>query len=340
MCSWPTAAAGGMTQADRADVPADLRQPGARATARRRGASDPAARGWPSPPILRGQPALLPRRRYRLAGGPWHDQRPGDVRRAAARALRRLHPRRRAAHGAALADRPVDADAPQHAAGVPIVTGDTKVVDRGKGDGIFINTAGIGADPGGSRSRRAGPGPATRCSSAARSRRMASRSCRCARDWSSRRRSRATRRALQSWWRRSWKPAASRCMCCAIRRAAASPARSTRSPRRRAWACGWTSARSRSRKQVRGACEILGLDPLYVANEGKCLAIVAPEAADAVLAAMRAHPLGRDAAIIGEVVAEHPRQGIHAQPHRRRARRRHAQRRAAPPHLLSNRSSR
>ncbi len=55
------------------------------------------------------------------------------------------------------------------------------------------------------------------------------------------------------------------------------------------------------REEVRGACEILGLDPLYVANEGKVLAIVAPEVADAVLAAMRAHPLGREAAIVGEV---------------------------------------
>ncbi|MCX7707899.1 MAG: AIR synthase-related protein, partial [Anaerolineae bacterium] len=61
---------------------------------------------------------------------------------------------------------------------------------------------------------------------------------------------------------------------------------------------------------VRGACEILGLDPLYVANEGKCLAIVAREAAEAVLAAMRAHPLGREAAIIGEVVADHPRRVV------------------------------
>jgi hydrogenase expression/formation protein HypE len=59
------------------------------------------------------------------------------------------------------------------------------------------------------------------------------------------------------------------------------------------------------RESVRGACELLGLDPLYVANEGKLLAIVAPTAADAVLSRMREHPLGRDAAIIGEVVAEH-----------------------------------
>jgi hydrogenase expression/formation protein HypE len=58
--------------------------------------------------------------------------------------------------------------------------------------------------------------------------------------------------------------------------------------------------------QVKGACEILGLDPLYVANEGKCLAIVAAEAAEAVLEAMRSHPLGSEAAIIGQVVEEHP----------------------------------
>ena len=57
---------------------------------------------------------------------------------------------------------------------------------------------------------------------------------------------------------------------------------------------------------MRGACEILGFDPLYVANEGKCLAIVAPEAADVVLGAMRANPLRQEAAIIGEVVDEHP----------------------------------
>ena len=59
-------------------------------------------------------------------------------------------------------------------------------------------------------------------------------------------------------------------------------------------------------EEVRGACEILGLDPLYVANEGKCLVIVAREAGEAVLAALRRHPLGREAAIIGEVVADHP----------------------------------
>jgi hydrogenase expression/formation protein HypE len=60
------------------------------------------------------------------------------------------------------------------------------------------------------------------------------------------------------------------------------------------------------RESVKGACELLGLDPLYVANEGKLLAIVAPEMALAVLRQMRQHPLGADAAIIGEVVTDHP----------------------------------
>ena len=60
------------------------------------------------------------------------------------------------------------------------------------------------------------------------------------------------------------------------------------------------------RQEVRGACEILGLDPLYVANEGKVVVAVAPECADVALAALRAHPLGREAALIGQVTEEHP----------------------------------
>jgi hydrogenase expression/formation protein HypE len=60
------------------------------------------------------------------------------------------------------------------------------------------------------------------------------------------------------------------------------------------------------RESVRGACELLGLDPLYVANEGKLVAIVAPERVEAVLARMHKHDLGKDAVIIGEVVEDHP----------------------------------
>ena len=55
---------------------------------------------------------------------------------------------------------------------------------------------------------------------------------------------------------------------------------------------------------VLGACDLLGIDPLYVANEGKVVAVVAPEEADAALAAMRSHPLGRSAAVVGEIAAE------------------------------------
>jgi hydrogenase expression/formation protein HypE len=60
------------------------------------------------------------------------------------------------------------------------------------------------------------------------------------------------------------------------------------------------------RPQTNGACELLGIDPLYVANEGKLVAVVSAQAADAALAALRAHPLGRDAAIVGEVRADPP----------------------------------
>jgi len=55
------------------------------------------------------------------------------------------------------------------------------------------------------------------------------------------------------------------------------------------------------REEVKGACEMLGLDPLHVANEGKLVAIVAPEAANAILEAMRRNPLGADARAIGTV---------------------------------------
>jgi hydrogenase expression/formation protein HypE len=64
------------------------------------------------------------------------------------------------------------------------------------------------------------------------------------------------------------------------------------------------------RPEVHAACEMLGLDPLYVANEGKLMAVVPAEDAERLLAAMREQPLGRHAAIIGEVVADHPKMVI------------------------------
>jgi hydrogenase expression/formation protein HypE len=59
-------------------------------------------------------------------------------------------------------------------------------------------------------------------------------------------------------------------------------------------------------EEVKGACEILGLDPLYVANEGKLLAILPADAVDQALEAMRRHPLGEESCVIGEIVSDHP----------------------------------
>ena len=61
------------------------------------------------------------------------------------------------------------------------------------------------------------------------------------------------------------------------------------------------------RAEVQSACELLGLDPVYVANEGKAVFFVAPQAAEQILKILRAHPLGKDAARIGTVTAEHKR---------------------------------
>jgi hydrogenase expression/formation protein HypE len=60
------------------------------------------------------------------------------------------------------------------------------------------------------------------------------------------------------------------------------------------------------RTEVRSACELLGMDPIYVANEGKVLIFVAADAAQAALDVLRQHPLGKDAAMIGKVVDQHP----------------------------------
>ena len=75
-------------------------------------------------------------------------------------------------------------------------------------------------------------------------------------------------------------------------------------PRHGTWPWCSTSAVVPFSRPVNGACDLLGIDPLYVANEGKVVAVVAPEEADAALAAMRAHPLGAAATRIGEIAAE------------------------------------
>ena len=99
---------------------------------------------------------------------------------------------------------------------------------------------------------------------------------------------------------------ASSFIVCATLRAAAQPPRLNEIAKRAGVGMVLRERSIPVRDSVKGACEVLGLDPLYVANEGKLLAVVAPEMAQAVLQQMRQHELGRDAVIIGEVVADHP----------------------------------
>lgn len=190
--------------------------------------------------------------------------------------------------------------------GVPIVTGDTKVVDRGKGDGVFINTAGIGVIPAGTRvaPTRAQPGDLVLINGAMALHGIAIMSVREGITFET---------ALQS------DSAPLHDLVARVLAVAGDRVHVLRDPTRGGLASALNEIAASARvgirldeaqipidDAVRGACEILGLDPLYVANEGKCLIFVAREMADAALAAMRAHPLGKDAAIIGQVVADHP----------------------------------
>jgi hydrogenase expression/formation protein HypE len=188
-------------------------------------------------------------------------------------------------------------------AGVALVTGDTKVVDRGKGDQIFINTSGVGLVAPGVNIHpgRAQPGDQVLVSAAIAVHGIAIMS---------------VREGLEFDTEIASDTAPLNGLVDAIL-AACPDVHVLRDPTRG----GITSALSEIAEQadvgihldepriplseeVKGACEILGLDPLYVANEGKLLAIVPPGDAARVLAAMHGHPLGRDAAIIGEVVAD------------------------------------
>ncbi len=190
-------------------------------------------------------------------------------------------------------------------AGVEVVTGDTKVVDRGKGDGVYINTTGIGWIPDGIdiSPTRAQVGDQVLVSGELANHGIAIMS---------------VREGLEFETAIETDSAALNGMVEAILAAGGSGVHVLRDPTRGGVASALNEIAGQANigvlleesrlpvdEQVRGACEILGFDPLYVANEGKCLAIVAPEVADAVLDAMRGDPLGRRAALIGTVVAEH-----------------------------------
>jgi hydrogenase expression/formation protein HypE len=191
-------------------------------------------------------------------------------------------------------------------AGVQIVTGDTKVVDKGKGDGIFINTSGIGIIEGDTdvSPRFARPGDKIIVNGPIASHGIAIMSL---------------REGLEFDTRITSDTAPLNGLAQEILRQAGKDVHVLRDPTRGGVASVLNEIAESSgagialveeaipvSDEVRGACEILGLDPLYVANEGKMLAFVSAGAADRVLRAMRAHPLGKDSALIGEVVADHP----------------------------------
>ncbi|MBO8126663.1 MAG: hydrogenase expression/formation protein HypE [Firmicutes bacterium] len=190
-------------------------------------------------------------------------------------------------------------------AGVKIVAGDTKVVNRGQADGIYINTTGVGYVP---RGRQVGgslakPGDVVIINGGIGEHGMAVMSQRSGIDWET---------DLVS-------------DCAPLNGLITEIFKVTpnvhvmRDPTRGGVATTLNEIAGQSgvgiklveadlpiSQGVLGACEMLGFDPLYVANEGKVLVIVPAAESEEVLAAMRRHPLGKKSAVIGEVVAEHP----------------------------------
>jgi hydrogenase expression/formation protein HypE len=203
---------------------------------------------------------------------------------------------------AAIVDDMAKAAATAH---VQIVTGDTKVVERGHGDGCYITTAGVGLLRPGIQvgPHRARPGDTIILSGTIGDHGMAIMSVREGLEFESPIRSDCA--ALNG-------------MIAEVLDAAGVAVHAMRDPTRGGLASTLNEIAHSSdvgvaidegqvpvRPEVQSACELLGLDPVYVANEGKAVFFVAPEAADRVLAVLRAHPLGRDAARIGHVTAEH-----------------------------------
>jgi hydrogenase expression/formation protein HypE len=189
-------------------------------------------------------------------------------------------------------------------ADVTLVTGDTKVVDRGKGDGVFITTSGIGLVPEG-RSlsiHNARPGDRILVSGTVGDHGVAILSVREGLEFET---------VLESDTASLADLTRAMLDACPDIRCMRDPTRGGVSSALNELAFASrvgvkvSEAAIPIRAEVRGACEMLGLDPLYVANEGKLLAVVPPEDADRLLAVMREHPQGRNAAVIGEVVADH-----------------------------------
>lgn len=188
-------------------------------------------------------------------------------------------------------------------AGVAVVTGDTKVVERGKGDGVFITTTGVGVLPGnvnitGSRAR---PGDLILLSGSIGDHGVAIMSSRAHLEFET---------TIES-------DSAALNGLVAAMLATVTDIHCLRDPTRGGLATSLNELARQSsvgmrirerdipvKEPVASACELLGLDPLYVANEGKLVCICARDHAQALLQCMQQHPLGREASIIGEVVAD------------------------------------
>jgi len=194
------------------------------------------------------------------------------------------------------------------AAGVEIVTGDTKVVEKGSGDGLFINTAGIGLVREGVKlsAGNARPGDRVIVSGTLGDHGITILSERDGIGFDS---EIASDSAPLHTLVRTMLDASSdvcgdiRCLRDPTRGGLASSLNEI--AERSGVGMELTEAQIPIREEVRAACEMLGLDPLYVANEGKLVAIVASDAAAAILHAMQEHPLGRDARLIGTVTGDH-----------------------------------
>ncbi|MEI6733346.1 MAG: hydrogenase expression/formation protein HypE [Comamonadaceae bacterium] len=185
-------------------------------------------------------------------------------------------------------------------AGVPVVTGDTKVVERGKGDGIFITTTAVGVLPDGLElgGNRARPGDVVLVSGSIGDHGVAIMS----------------QRENLSFDAPIVSDTAALNGLIAAMLATGADIRCLRDPTRGGLAATLNEIAGQSgvgmmlresaipvKPVVAAACELLGLDPLNVANEGKLIAICASADAPTLLKAMRSHPMGRDAALIGEV---------------------------------------
>ena len=189
---------------------------------------------------------------------------------------------------------------------VSVVTGDTKVVNRGKADGLFITTSGIGVVPEGLdvSGHAARPGDRILVSGSLAEHGIAIMSAR-------------EGLAFSTTTSSDCAPLNSLVRC--MLDVCASEIHCMRDPTRGGVASTLNELAAQSgvaitvdedslpvRPEVRSACEMLGLDPLYVANEGKLVAVVSPTGASRLLQVMRAHPLGADSVDIGEVVEGRP----------------------------------